>query len=103
MIISQPNEDGIVFVTGEQNKYFVLYNIEGEIVPVVETGREIFRRMDMSDCYDIHIERLWIVKGKYIIECRFRGTHHDRHEHLKMKIEDAITGEEYDIGYGSDH
>ena len=103
MIINQPNEDGIVFVTGKENKYFVIYDMDGEYVPKVETGREIFNRMDMSDCYDITIVRLWLIKGDYITSARFLGTHHDRNENLKMEIVDTITGEVFDIGYGNDH
>ena len=39
MITSKPNEDGVVFVTGKQHKYFVIYEIEGENVPVIPAGR----------------------------------------------------------------
>lgn len=103
MIISKPNEDGFVFVTGEQHKYFVIYDIEGELFPTVETAIEIFNRMDMSDCYGISIKRLWLIKGDYMVAAMFCGTHHNPKDKLKMKIIDVITHETFDVGYGSDH
>lgn len=103
MVINQPNEDSIVFVHGKANQYLIIYEVEGKTDPRIQTGREIFNTMDMSDCYDIEVARLWMISGKCLTECRFRGTWHDPKENLKMQIENIITGEVYDVGYASDH
>lgn len=100
-------ENGVRFVTGKPNTYFVIYEDrsgdEDEYIPVVKTAREIFDCMDMSDCHGREIERIFLIKGKDIIECRFRGTWFDPSDPLKMQIEDRETEEIYDIGYGTDH
>lgn len=103
MITSKPNEDGVVFVTGKENKYFVIYDIEGELSPMVETAREIFRRMEFSDCYDISIKRLWLIKGDYITSARFLNVWHDPKDPLRVDIKDTITNEIYDSGYQPEH
>lgn len=85
MFMSKPNEDGVVFITGEEHKYLVTYEIEGELCePVIETAREIFRKMEFDDCYDIKIRVLkWLKPYKtydeYRLEwrpypsCEYRG------------------------------
>lgn len=103
-LILKETEDGLEFVATNNHKYVVIYEIEGEICePEIKTAKEIFDTMDMSDCYDISIKRLMLVDGAKLIGCRFRGTWHDLNDRLKMKIENVITGEVYDVGYGSDH
>ena len=103
-LVVKETDDGFEFVSTNDHKYVVIYEIEGEICePEIVDARQIFDKMDMSDCYDISIKRLLLVDGAKLIGCRFRGTHHDFKEKLKMKIENVITGEVYDVGYGSDH
>lgn len=104
MIISKPNEDGVVFIMGKEHKYLVVYRIEGKLTePVIETAREIFNKMDMDDCYDIEIVKIHLLEGDTMSECWFRGTWHNPKEPLKMKIVDLKTHEVYDVGYGTDH
>lgn len=99
------NEDGDLKFKGTQNyKYLVIYELDDDICdPVVSTATEIFNKMDMSDCYPIHVERILMIEGKELTECRFRGTWHDPNEPLKMVIENRETEEIMDVGYGSDH
>ena len=101
------SEERVVFVTGKHHKYFVIYEDrsgdEDEYIPVVQTEREIFNHMDMDDCHDQRIERLFLIEGRDIIECRFRGTWCDPSDPLKMTIENLETEEIYDVGRGSDH
>lgn len=88
------------------NKYLVIYEIEGEICePAIETATQIFDKMDLSDCYDITIKRIFLIDGSKVGECRFRGTWHDPKEPLKMVIEAMYPAPPlpYDIGYGTDH
>lgn len=91
------------------NKYLVIYEIDGEICePSIETASDIFNKMDMSDCYDITIARLWLIDGVDITDCLFYGTWHNPKEPLRMEIKAMIpaTPEQlkpYDVGYGTDH
>ena len=103
MIMSKPNEDGVVFVTGKENKYFVIYDIEGETVPKTETAREIFSRMEFDDCYDISIKGLWLVKEETIIPAKFCNVWHNPKDPLCVKIKDLKTDEVYDVGYQPEH
>ncbi len=91
------------------NKYLVIYEIDGELSePSIETAFAIFSKMDMSDCYDITIRRIWLIHGINLTECRFYGTWHNWNEPLRMEIRAMIpaTPEQFkpfDIGYGTDH
>lgn len=92
------------------NLYLVIYeNCDGELMtPVIESARQIFSTMDMSDCHGITIKRMWLIDGYKLIECRFRGTWHDPKEPLKMVIEAVCPAtikqmNPFDIGYGTDH
>lgn len=91
----------------EQNKYLVIYkDNDGELTaPVIQTAKQIFDTMDMSDCHGETIEAMWIIDGIKLAECRFRGTWHDPKEPLKMAIEAMypMPPLPYDIGYGTDH
>lgn len=103
-MILKETEDGFEFVATNNHKYVVIYEIEGEICdPEVVTASQIFDKMDLSDCYDISVKRLLLADGAKLIGCRFRGTWHNGKDPLKMQIENVITGEVYDVGYGSDH
>ena len=98
------------------NKYLVTYLIEGEICePKIETASQIFNKMAMDDCYDIHIISLnWLKPYSDVKEyrlaadpyptCKFCGTWHDPDDSLKMKIE-RMFGDMavLDVGYAPDH
>lgn len=122
MIISKPNEDGVVFVTGEEHKYLVTYEIEGELCePVIETAREIFRKMKFDDCYDIKIRDLkWLKPYKTYDEyrfelnpyptCEYKGTwcntnpETGRIDPLRVEIRQKFgDGEVLDVGYQPEH
>ena len=103
MYISRPNDDGIVFIHGEQHKYYVVYSTDGEYFSVIETGRQIFDRMDMDDCYDIHINRLLLINKTRLVPCEFYGTRHNWDDALRMEIRRRSNGKVLDVGYGSDH
>ena len=92
------------------NKYLVIYkDNDGELMePVIQTARQIFNTMDMSDCHGETIERMLLLDGSKVVDCEFRGTWHDPKEPLKMTIEFMYptTPEQWkplDIGYGTDH
>ena len=91
------------------NKYLVIYKIDGEISePSIETASAIFSKMDMDDCYDIFVARIWLIHGINLTECRFYGTWHNPKDPLRMEIRAMIpaTPEQmkaFDIGYGTDH
>lgn len=98
------------------NKYLVTYEIEGEICePVIETAPQIFDKMDLDDCYDIHIVDLrWLKRYKNFNEmrmvasiypsCEFHGTWHNGKDPLRMEIREKFGDMEVlDVGYGSDH
>ena len=103
MFISKPNEDGVVFIHGKENKYYVVYKIEGEYSSVIETGHQIFDRMDIDDCYDIHIERLLLIDKTRLIPCEFLGTWHNGKNPLCMEIRRISNRKVLDVGYGSNH
>ena len=67
----------------------------------VMTAPEIFRMMDMSDCYGIHID-VWKINGygEALTECSFLNVWHDFKDPLKMCI---IGDGVKEIGYGTDH
>ena len=92
------------------HKYLVIYeDNDGELTaPIIQTARQIFDTMDMSDCHGTTIKGMWLIDGYKLIECRFRGTWHDPKEPLKMAIEAVCPAtpeqmEPYDVGYGTDH
>lgn len=92
------------------HKYLVIYeDNDGELLePVIQTARQIFDTMDMSDCHGTTIKGMWLIDGYKLIECRFCDTWYDPKEPLKMAITRMypITIEQpepYDIGYGTDH
>ena len=94
------------------NKYLVIYEIDGELSePSIETASDIFGKMDMSDCYDITIVKIWLIKKINLIACQFYGTWHNPKEPLRMEIRPFIPTipkqpediKPYDIGYGTDH
>ena len=91
------------------NKYLVIYEFDGELLEsVIRTATDIFETMDMSDCYDITIKRIWLIKDIDLIECRFYGTWHNPKDPLRMEIRALIpsTPEQlkpFDVGYGTDH
>lgn len=98
------------------NKYLVTYAIEGEpLSPKIETSAEIFRKMEMDDCYDIRIVNiLWLKKYNAVSEfekatdvypvCRFYGTWHDSKDPLRMEIR-LLSGtrEVLSVGYATEH
>ena len=84
-------------------KFLVYYEIEGEVKePVIETAVQIFNTMDMDDCYDIHINRIYLLTNKTApIKCKFFGAWtYDRNW---MKIQNAKTEKIYAEMKGSDH
>ena len=91
------------------NKYLVIYKMDGELLePTIATAKQIFDKMDMSDCYPITIARLWLIRETRLTECIFYGTWHNGKDPLRMEIKAAIpvTLEQlkpYDVGYGIDH
>lgn len=112
MFISKPNEDGVVFITGERHKYIVVYKIEGELCdPVIKTAKEIFETMDLRDCYNIEISDLKLFKyvnGVYP-NCEFYPTwccydpETGKLDRLRMEIRNSESNEILDVGYGTDH
>ncbi len=104
MIVKEMEDGGLEFVATNNHKYLVCYKVEGEVCdPVVETAKEIFDKMEWTDCYDIKIIRIVLVEEGKLIYCRFRGKYHDLKEPLKMVIENVVTGEIYDVGYAPEH
>lgn len=83
------------------NEYLVLYRSEGETYYVKSTADKIFDKMDMDDCYDIHLEKLWILKPDGLKRCHFYGTWHDGNDPLRMEI--RYGKKVLDVGYGTDH
>lgn len=103
-------EGNVVFVTGKENKYLVIYSYDGELgEPQISTGREIFQKMEMDDCYPVSIERLILIDGKELRECEFHGTWccTDREtgkiDPLRMEIRRMADGILLDSGYAEDH
>ena len=103
-------ENGVVFVTGKVNKYLVIYSYDDEIgEPEITTGREIFQTMEMDDCYPVHIEKLLLIDGKEIHECKFYDTWccTDREtgkiDPLRMEIRRMADGILLDSGYAPEH
>ena len=103
-------ENGVVFVTGKENKYLIIYSYGDEMgEPKITTGREIFDKMGMSDCYPINIEKILHVDGKEIHECEFHGTWccTDREtgqtDPLRMEIRRMADGILLDSGYAPNH
>lgn len=109
MFISEPNEDGIVFVAGKRHEYIVIYKIEGELCePVIKTAKEIFDTMDFSDCYDIDIIDLKLNEGTHP-NCTFHPTwccydpETGKLDRLRMEIRNSESNEILDVGYGIEH
>lgn len=103
-------DENVMFVTGKEKKYLVIYSFDDEIgEPQISTGREIFSKMGMDDCYPINIERLMLIEGKDLLECEFRGTWccTDREtgeiDSLRMEIRRMADGILLDAGYAPDH
>ena len=86
-------------------KYLVNFRIEGELeTPAIMTAREIFYKMDMSDCYDIEVENIYLIRNSGTpIKVRFRGCRHRLDDPLRMAITSRNGQKEYDYGYGTDH
>jgi len=94
------------------NKYLVTYEIEGEILePAIETAVQIFNKMAMDDCYDIHILDLKLLQkpenraNVFYPTCQFYGTWHNPKDSLRMEIRRKFidTDVVYDVGYAPDH
>lgn len=101
----------IKFVSGNPNKYLVLYEMDGELCePVIQTANEIFDKMDMADCYDISVHyMLGLYDKDRLPVCEFHGTwccknpETGKIDSLRMEIREKNTGEVVDVGYGTDH
>ena len=84
-------------------KFLVVAVSEDEEWSKIMTADEIFAMMDMSDCFDIHIN-IWRINGfgEALTECCFLGTWcADMKDPLRMEIraDDGIVA----VGYGTDH
>lgn len=91
-------------------RYLVTYKIEGELKdPQIYTSNKIFNTMDMDDCYDVEVDRIYLISAANApIECKFKGTwcckdEDGRWDALRMEIVDKETGEVYSVGRGTDH
>lgn len=117
--VLKETENGLEFVNSNNNKYLVTYEVEGEISVVIETATEIFSKMEMSDCYDIHILGIvWLREYDNAQDfriygyptCVFEGTWCCRNPKTgkidppRMQIS-KITGdcEILDVGYATEH
>lgn len=102
------------------NRYIVTYDLDGEIVTLIETATEIFRRMEMDDCYDIDILSIqWIKPWKNATEfrlnvsfpsCEFSGTwccknpETGKIDPLRMEIREKFGESQLlDVAYAEDH
>lgn len=113
MIISKPNEDGIVFVTGERHKYLVTYESEGDVCePAIKTAIEIFHDMEFDDCFDIKIIDLRLLRptgNDPYPECEYHGTwcNYDpetgKIDPLRVEIRMKNGNEVLDVGYQPEH
>ena len=68
------------------------------------TARQIFNRMDMSDCSDETIEKIYLLKPenkRKLVKAEFHNTWHVWKDPLRMSI--TVRGKEIDHGYGTDH
>ena len=87
------------------HQYLVKRFIEGEDAGgAIMTGAEIFKEMDLSDCYriDIRIYRIGLF-GEEPERCAFHGTWHEPGDPLRMTITSEDGKMVYDVGYGTDH
>lgn len=86
-------------------RLLVFYRFDGEPEPpTLETPAEIFRKMDMDDCYPIMIDAIMRVQSPGDARrLLFRGTWHDGRDPLRMEIVDAETLETLATAWGSDH
>lgn len=69
----------------------------------VQSAAEIFRVMDMADCFPDGLEiDVWRINdvGEALTECSFLGKWHDPSDPLKMVI---VGGGRREVGYGTDH
>ena len=76
-----------------------------EVFHKLMTAREIFDRMDMSDCTDeevieIYLVRDWSEKHR-LLKAEFHGCWHNWDDPLLMEIE--VDGIITDSGHGTDH
>jgi len=100
------------------NKYLVTYEIERKICePVIETATQIFNRMAMDDCYDIHVLDLKLLQKPenradiYYPACSFHGKwccknpETGKIDSLRMEIRKKFLDTDiiYDVGYAPDH
>lgn len=91
----------------KEYKYLVVTHWDsdkpGECNQHIMTAAEIFRFMDMSDCFNDELSMdIWRINGvgMALTECSFRNTWHDPADPLKMAI---VGGGIKEIGYGTDH
>ena len=104
MIISYDENGNARMMASNNNNYLVTYDIEGENYTHIETARTIFNKMDMSDCYDISIVSLFLIRENgRVSECVYRGTWHNGKDPLLMAIQLKRGGRVIDEGYGTDH
>lgn len=84
------------------NKYLVISLSDGCSDARIMTATEIFKMMDMDDCYDIHIDIYRIpLFGDFPKRCTFKGTWHNPDKPLLMEI--CIRDVVLDRGWGMDH
>ena len=113
MFISKPNDDGIVFVTGEPHKYLVTYEIKGEMCePAIKTASEVFHDMEFDDCFDIKIVDIRLLRlseDDPYPECKYHGTwcNYDpetgKIDSLRVEIRTKNGNEVLDVGYQPEH
>ena len=103
-------EGNVVFVTGKENKYRVIYSYDDELgEPQISTGREIFQKMEWADCYPVSIERLLLIDGKELHECEFHGKwcctdrETGKTDPLRMEIRRKADGILLDSCYAPEH
>ena len=104
-IFKMYSDGSVRLVATNENKYLVTFAIEGEFTtPEIMTPRAIFDKMDMSDCYDIEVENIYLIRNSGTpIKVRFRGCRHRLDDPLRMAITSRNGQKEYDYGYGTDH
>lgn len=85
-------------------KFAVKYEMEDDVFATIETARQIFDKMDMDDCYNIHILDIRIFDVDEFCEpCVFYGSWHNFDDPLRMEIRRKRDNEVVAIGYGTDH
>ena len=83
-------------------KFLVNAISEGSEWSKIMTGDEIFRMMDMEDCYDISID-VWKIKGygEAPVACSFLGKWFNSKDPQRMEIRSEHGVEA--VGYGVEH